>query len=156
MSKSTPQPAIDIDDIHNPKFAASTLDFLLIELVPLVQRVTEQAQAREQLLRDEYRRSKILSRTSDDTTTAGDQHGATEATTEDNKAGDTKKDGALAAADTRPLTSLGIPATTSATQDAMHARLDALGYRVGQGLAERYIPPLFHEPRPSPVVDHVR
>lgn len=138
MSK-TPAPAIDIDDIHNPKFAASTLDFLLIELVPLVQRVTEQAQAREQLLRDEYRRSKILSSTSDETTTPRDQDGDTEATKAESKAGGKTKDGAVAApADTRPMTSLGIPATTSATQDAMHARLDALGYRVGQGLAERY------------------
>ena len=118
MSKppsAQPQPTGADDDIANPKFAASTLDFLLIEIVPTVQRMTEQALAREQKLIDEYKRSKILNGKADVPQDA--QNGATppEQTT----------------------TCLGFPVVTPSTREAMQSRLDAMGYRVGQGLVER-------------------
>lgn len=123
MSSTTTKPPSQSapfdDDIQNPKVAASTLDFLLIELVPLAQRITEQLQAREQALADEYKRSKTL-------------NGATNAPS-------ATEDGAesTATAGASTITSLGFPAMREDTREAVFWRLDSLGYRVGQGLVER-------------------
>jgi hypothetical protein len=126
MSKPPTQPPIDPDD---DKVAATTLDFLLIELVPLAQRITERLEARQQVLRDEYKRSKIFSKDTSESTSlpaeGGDEvkhatNGVTELQDE-----------------SRPITSLGFPEVAASTQDAMLVRLDSLGYRVGQGLVER-------------------
>lgn len=114
-SSTNPQPPPD-DDIQNPKVAASTLDFLLIELVPTVQRLAEQTLAREQRLVDEYKRSKVLN----GDTAAGQEGGA----------GNEEKDEPI-------ITTLGFPLATDTTREAMHNRLDGMGYRVGQGLVER-------------------
>lgn len=121
MSKP-PQSQSTDDDIQNPKVAASALDFLLIELVPLAQRVTEQLQAREQALIDEYKRSKIFNR-------AGTDGGTDSIVTN----GSTTKD----AVQNASKTSLGFPTVKEETREAMFWRLDSLGYRVGQGLVER-------------------
>ncbi len=124
MSKTPAQSAEEIDNINNPKVAASTLDFLLIELVPLVQRTTERLEAERKAIEDEYRQSKILSNPgADDPLSAPieEQHNAV-AKTQDAP---------------RPVTSLGFPVVESSTQNIMHVQLDALGYRVGQGLVER-------------------
>jgi trafficking protein particle complex subunit 6 len=115
-------PPTETDDPNNPKVAASTLDFLLIELVPLAQRVTEQLEARHQALVEEYKRSKILSRSESDT---------------DNPDSTEPKDGPTSEQEIRPMTSLGFPEVKTSTQDAILVRLDSLGYRVGQGLVER-------------------
>ena len=120
MSKPSTQP-ID-DDIANPKFNAAALDFLLIELVPLAQRITEQLQAREQALIDEYKRSKIFNSGSKDS-----QAGGTDGSSMNKES----------TAGTGEITSLGFPTTDDATREAMFWRLDGLGYRVGQGLVER-------------------
>ena len=117
MSKPTSQPAPGADDdVQNPKFAASTLDFLLIEIVPTIQRITEQALAREQKLIDEYKRSKIFNGIAPQ---------------------EEKVKGEKAAAEKPATTCLGFPVVTDQTREAMHSRLDAMGYRVGQGLVER-------------------
>lgn len=124
MSKPTPSQPQPLgtaeDEIQNPKFAASTLDFLLIELVPTVQRTTEQALEREQKLVDEYKRSRIC-----------DGEGARD----QGRDGDGEKEGE--AEKEVAMTSLGFPLATSETREAMQSRLDAMGYRVGQGLVER-------------------
>ena len=61
MSKSLPtDPPPDDSSPSGAHVSASALDFLLIELVPVAQRVTERVHAREQALIDEYRRSKLL------------------------------------------------------------------------------------------------
>lgn len=120
MSKPTasqPQAPAD-DDIQNPKFAASALDFLLIELVPTIQRITEQALAREQKVIDEYRRSKIF-------------NGGNATTTAEGAAAGEEQESE------KTMTSLGFPVVTPSTREAMQSRLDAMGYRVGQGLVER-------------------
>lgn len=140
MSKPTQtQPAID-DDTLNPKVAASALDFLLIELVPLAQRVTEQLHAREQALIDEYKRSRIFNRQSrtaikspaESTQPAPD--GTITASTDDTtQASVTGTDGPEA----QGITSLGFPAMTESTREGVFWRLDGMGYRVGQGLVER-------------------
>jgi hypothetical protein len=56
MSRPDPQAAAPTD----PTVASSCLDFLLIELVPLAQRITDQLHARDQTLRAEYARSQIF------------------------------------------------------------------------------------------------
>jgi hypothetical protein len=56
MSRPDPQAAAPTD----PIVASSCLDFLLIELVPLAQRITDQLHARDQTLRAEYARSQIF------------------------------------------------------------------------------------------------
>lgn len=132
MSKPTSQPTSE--DALNPMVASSCLDFLLIELVPLVQRVTDQLQAREQALIDEYRRSKIFSKSSNrnsiQSRTDGDA--GTQSIVVD---GDVKSKSNEAQEE--DLTILGFPEVKDNARDAMFYRLDGLGYRVGQGLVER-------------------
>ncbi|KAK3717763.1 hypothetical protein LTR37_005534 [Vermiconidia calcicola] len=138
--------SIDTDDAHAPKFAASALDFLLIELVPLAQRITEQVQARDQALIDEYRRSKVFNGSNNDTTTPT----MTEAASEEPKK--KPKKGAKPEP-TEPTTTLGFPPTTPQTRETMFWRLDSLGYRVGQGLVERFST---GKPRPQTPLDAIK
>ena len=130
-----PQPQILDDDILNPKVNASTLDFLLIELVPLAQRITEQVHAREQALIDEYKRSKIFNGSKRDSSQVA------EAGQDGNAPASTVIDGSVktATSGVQPseTTSLGFPAVTEEANQVMFWRLDGLGYRVGQGLVER-------------------
>ena len=129
MSKP-PQSQPTDDDILNPKVASSTLDFLLIELVPLVQRVTEQLQAREQALIEEYRKSKIFNKPSNRNS---------EQSVNGSIDGDAsvRKDGPDTTAGEENMTPLGFPEVKPSTQESMLHRLDGIGYRVGQGLVER-------------------
>ena len=129
MSKP-PQSQQTDEDIQNPKFAASALDFLLIELVPLAQRITQQAQAREQVLIDEYRRSKIFNSSKTETGEVSLQNGTQATTAADGSA-------VKGPAQGENTTSLGFTAVGEDTREAMFWRLDGLGYRVGQGLVER-------------------
>ena len=135
MSRTNQQP-ID-DDILNPKVSASALDFLLIELVPLAQRITEQLHAREQALIDEYKRSRIFNRTASKTP-AGRK-----STDDGNAPGVTVTDGSLkdsatgTAGGEGSVTNLGFPAMDDGTREGVLWRLDGMGYRVGQGLVER-------------------
>lgn len=135
---SKPQPPLDTDDALNPKFNASALDFLLIELVPLAQRVTEQLQTREQVLIDEYKRSKIFnreSRTKDNSNDAQDNKVNGAQTTNTITDGAVKDSAAPAASEN--ITTLGFPAVNEETREGILWRLDGLGYRVGQGIVER-------------------
>lgn len=150
MSKPPTQQAVDIDEIQNPKFNSASLDFLLIELVPLVQRVTERVQAREQALLDEYRRSRILNQHAGDSKDNTEEAG-TAVDGEVEKTGDTTGDPSQ---DTnRPMNSLGFPAVAPTTQEAMAHRLDKMGYRVGQGLVERFSA---NTPRPQTPLDIIK
>ena len=134
MSKLSIQ--LDTDDALNPKFNAAALDFLLIELVPLAQRITAQVQARDQALVDEYKRSKIFSQ-------QADGRGANPQTNRDSVAppASTVTDGSLkdstAASSAASTTSLGFPPADEEAREAIFWRLDGQGYRVGQGLVER-------------------
>lgn len=134
MSKPQSQPTDD--DILNPKVASSCLDFLLIELVPLVQRVTDQLQAREQALIDEYRRSKIFHKSSNRNSVQSTKDGEAgaqsivldgDARKQDERNGEVEEN----------MTILGFPEVKDASRDALYYRLDSIGYRVGQGLVER-------------------
>ncbi len=151
MSRPTqPQPQPDDDDPLNPKVAASALDFLLIELVPLAQRITEQLHAREQALQEEYRRSRTFNQTASKTL-VGSQQGQKKSQGGDGEERQgmvgVSADGSSAAAGTSGgdvsgaegsgVTSLGFPVMSEKTRESVYWRLDGMGYRVGQGLVER-------------------
>lgn len=142
MSRPSQQP-VD-DDLTNPKVAASALDFLLIELVPLAQRITEQLHARDQALIDEYKRSRIFNRTASKapaghkSQTSGDAGSVTVTDGSSAKeSGNSANATDAGAAQGGSLTSLGFPAMDESTREGVFFRLDGLGYRVGQGLVER-------------------
>lgn len=114
------RPQSEIVSSSDPAVAASCLDFLLLELVPLAQRITEQLHARDAALIAEFKRSQIFSKqpsiqsqdatATDKTTAAASVTGATDTT-----------NGGL----------------DDKTREAVFWRLDGMGYRVGQGLVER-------------------
>lgn len=140
MSKAQ-QSQLPEDDILNPKVNVSCLDFLLIELVPLAQRITDQLHAREQALIDEFRRSKIFNGdgTAEPTSTRDSSAPAVTDTATESKA---QAAGSVTGTVGGDVTSPGSTAAAGgymddATKEAVFWRLDGLGYRVGQGLAER-------------------
>ena len=112
----------------DPTLSASCFDFLLIELVPLAQRLTDQLHARDLALREEYKRSQIFHDRAPTATTASTTTGAAE---RDATATD------LASLGGAPTDTTAAGGVDDETRDAVFWRLDGLGYRVGQGLVER-------------------
>lgn len=163
MSKQPNPSGFPEDDIINPKLNVSCLDFLLIELVPLAQRITDQLHAREQALIEEFRKSKILNNASASTTpaAAAAAPASSSATHQQQQQGQQQQQLLTPAASTTTPAAAGTiersapPATTTTsiatgaantttshmdndeTREAVFWRLDGLGYRVGQGLVER-------------------
>lgn len=166
MSRPDPQATAPND----PTVASSCLDFLLIELVPLAQRITDQLHARDHALRAEYARSQIFhdqppaasTTTSTTKPTATTTAAAVAGTLSPNGEGNTnaRDDGAedrnshgqVPASSQTDASSVGgggaLTDTTALggagglddeTRDAVFWRLDGMGYRVGQGLVERYV-----------------
>lgn len=142
MSKGTLQP-LEPDDLANPKVNVSCLDFLLIELVPLAQRITDQLHAREQALIDDFKKSKIFNgnntNTNQDATANKDNKANRESgapTVTVTTDGGSSSDGV---ADRNSVSNAGGPPSSisDASREALFWRLDGLGYRVGQGLVER-------------------
>ncbi|KAF2160671.1 hypothetical protein M409DRAFT_59708 [Zasmidium cellare ATCC 36951] len=170
----TPQPPSDIDDLSNPKLSVSCLDFLLIELVPLAQRITDQLHAREQALIDEFKKSKIFHQDITPSTST-----STKATSTSNDEGKTLGQGqgqrdsvgapptvtvtdgtgsssASKGGDGTATSTTGLGTATvmdDETREAVFWRLDGLGYRVGQGLAERFS---IGKPRPQTPLDAIK
>lgn len=159
MSKQPNPSGFPEDDIINPKLNVSCLDFLLIELVPLAQRITDQLHAREQALIEEFRKSKILNNASASTTSAAaaaapasssathqqqqQQQLLTPAASTTTPAAAVIEKSAPATTTTTTSIATGAANTTTShmdndeTREAVFWRLDGLGYRVGQGLVER-------------------
>ena len=127
MSKQPNPSGIPEDDIINPKLNVSCLDFLLIELVPLAQRITDQLHAREQALIEEFRRSKILNNSENASSTIQPTPVAPATGT---SAAATSATGAV-------TNTTATHVDNDETREALFWRLDGLGYRVGQGLVER-------------------
>ena len=129
---SRPNPADTTISPSDPTVAASCLDFLLIELVPLAQRITDQLAARDAALREEYKRSQIFHDqpppSSSNTAGAEDGDGTVKTATFTDV-------GSVGGAPTDNTTAAG--GVDDETRDAVFWRLDGLGYRVGQGLVER-------------------
>lgn len=119
------QPPLD------PVVATSCFEFLLIELVPLAQRMVERSHAREQAIRDEYKRSQLF-HASLPTRAASTHADTTEAQTDNaSSIPDSTRD---TNADTTTLAGV----VGDEVRDSLLWKLDQMGYRVGQGLVERY------------------
>ncbi|KXT01443.1 hypothetical protein AC578_9548 [Pseudocercospora eumusae] len=145
MSKQPPS-QLSEDDILNPKLNVSCLDFLLIELVPLAQRITDQLHAREQALIEEFRKSKIFNN--------GDENQDTSDTAKPNPAPTASVTG-TAGVETSTIAPAGTTGgyMDEETREAVFWRLDGLGYRVGQGLVERFSA---NKPRPTSPLDAIK
>lgn len=138
MSRGSQQQQQPVDDdILNPKVSASALDFLLIELVPITQRITEQLHAREQALIDEYKRSRIFNRTASKTPRRSTDDDGGQAAAEHEAKNDATDSGSAGVDAGEAVTSLGFPPMEESTREGVQFRLEGMGYRVGQGLVER-------------------
>ncbi len=115
MSFDPPLPPYTASDSHATFLNVSCLDLLLIEMVPLAERMARRAGRIE--------RGEELGQE--------DEGGGVVTVKGDGKKGkvDTKKDEADG----------GAVIDEELYKDAIFFRLDALGYRVGQGLSERYV-----------------
>lgn len=151
MSKLPGQALATDDDVLNPKVAVSCLDFLLIELVPLAQRMAEQLQAREEALLREFKQSKIFNNRDTTQNTGTAAEGASAAGARDSTITTASSLAAVAS------TTVGGAANSSGMsdeiRDAVLWRLDNLGYRVGQGLVERFS---VNKPRPQTPLDAIK
>lgn len=133
MSRTVP---LD-DDVLNPKLAASCLDFLLIELVPLAYRITAELTAREEASMTAASRQHLYG-----TKTLPDRTSVLSGTT---TAADADQNASVVAGKSSEVASGqggaigGSDEDDEAVREAVFYRLDALGYRVGQGLTERYV-----------------
>ncbi|KAF2718662.1 transport protein particle component [Polychaeton citri CBS 116435] len=164
-----PQPQYEPTD---QLVAASCLDFLLIELVPLAQRITEQLLSRDRAL-IEARKSSYIFNNSGSSANKGPLplRQQTDASKEDASS----RDSTSVARDSMIASTTGAARTAAAgqssaepvsdmdrlgglmdddeTRDAAWYRLEQMGYRVGQGLAERFSA---NKPRPQTPLDCIK
>ncbi|KAF2226698.1 transport protein particle component [Elsinoe ampelina] len=151
MSRPPPPP-----DPDAPKLAASAFDFLLIELVPMAYRIQTDLAAREEELvtqasllhlfpaKGKGKRKAVVSQagTEGGKSAVGNAGGPGEGT-----AGTTV--GTVGAG----TTEAGGEEEDEQVREAVFFRLDRLGYRVGQGLVERFASDL---PRPTTHLDMIK
>ncbi|PSK53064.1 Trafficking protein particle complex subunit 6B [Elsinoe australis] len=141
------------DDATAPKLAASAFDLLLIELVPMAYRLQSDLAARESELvsqasllhlfpakgkNNSSKRKQIVSGTS---TTDGAGKSSTVAGTTAGAAGTVTTDAG------------GGEEEDEQVREAVFYRLDKLGYRVGQGLVERFAA---DQPRPTTHLEMIK
>jgi len=113
MAFQSPQPALPTDDPNAPLVAASCFEFLLIELVPMSYRIAAELAAREEeWLGQKPRKLPKEGEDGDSELTKGFGIGGI--------------GGSISGRDEEE------------TREAVFWRLDRLGYRVGQGLVERF------------------
>ncbi|KAL7788148.1 transport protein particle component [Trichoderma afarasin] len=117
MSLSPPMPPFNSTDPTASFLSSSSLDFLLIELVPLAQRVTSQ--------RDFPSSSSSAATQNPDGVTSSSHHHH-------------RKSDSAAAAHHPPAADSLKKIDDEEHLDAVHLRLESQGYRVGQGLVERF------------------
>lgn len=138
----------------DPKVAAATLDFLLIELVPLAQRMAVELHARDTaLLAASMDRSLALN-----TSTSGGALGLTSSGLTSSSAAEKRQ--SVKSMGTNTAGGAGTNKDVEdededeegRSEDVMW-RLDALGYRVGQGLVERFSA---NTPRPTTPLDMIK
>lgn len=123
MSFETVMPPYGSTDPNASFLSSSCLDFLLIELVPLAYRVTQELDTAAVAAAGP----------------APDANGAGDAV-----AGESQAGGSVSAAGAAAGTAVSASRKMDEDEerDAVFYRLEKLGYRVGQGLVERYVPPL--------------
>jgi len=156
MSRATSTP-ID-DDVLNPKVATSCFDFLLIELVPMIYRLVADLHAREEAIMTQASRQHLFHGTAKahapnatseggvgsngtNKTTLPDRTstGAVSTSVDGGPGTSTGKNGSMGIGAEGTTGGSGVEGTeeSESLREAVFYRLDALGYRVGQGLAER-------------------
>lgn len=153
------------------KLAMSCFDLLLIELVPLASRLVADLQAREAALVAQHQPHSHTSTSSSATTTATlsptatrkmtlpDRTSTTPSQPDSTTASSSAAITSTATAETMTATVGGgaasdTPSDSDATRAQIHHRLDALGYRVGQGLVERFASTL--PARPNTPLDKIK
>jgi trafficking protein particle complex subunit 6 len=139
MSFETPLPPFNASDAHATFLNVSCLDLLLIEMVPLAERMARRA---ERLERGELEvGAGVVAEVEGD---GGEmaEVGRLGGGKEKKRKGRRKEKGWEE--EEGGLGSGGI-VDEEAYKDAIFFRLDGLGYRVGQGLSERYVVNLFHD-----------
>ncbi|KAG9591910.1 transport protein particle component, partial [Aureobasidium melanogenum] len=162
MAATTTQPT-DATSTSDPKVAASTLDFLLIELVPLAHRIAADLHARDTaLLSSSLERNATLNTS----TTAQSSTLPPSATATDKrqslKSTDAAGGGPQSTTTTTALTTT-LPLNgdediydedlQDTLQESILYRLDSLGYRVGLGLVEKLSQ---NSPRPTTALDMIK
>ena len=115
-------PPYNASDPNASFLSSSCLDFLLIELVPLAYRVSHESDASASL------------EAADTTTTPTTSSTAAAAVTESPSSTRRRRSSTGAGAGLG-----GRKMEEDEELDAVHFRLESLGYRVGQGLVERYV-----------------
>lgn len=117
----------------DPIVATSCFDFLLIELVPLAQRMAERAHARDLAMREARKRNPLYDRPSNNRSSV--------LSTKSIEVSETEKTDISSAAASVPGTNADTTTLAGLAEDevrdALFWRLDHMGYRVGQGLVER-------------------
>ncbi|KAG9962981.1 transport protein particle component, partial [Aureobasidium melanogenum] len=165
MAATTTQPT-DSTSTSDPKVAASTLDFLLIELVPLAHRIAADLHARDTaLLSSSLERKATLN----SSTTAQSSTQPTQATATDKRQSLKSTDAATGQGPQSTTTTTTALTTTlplingdediydedlqDTLQESILFRLDSLGYRVGLGLVEKLSQ---NSPRPTTALDMIK
>ncbi|KAG9693242.1 transport protein particle component, partial [Aureobasidium melanogenum] len=159
MAATTTQ-TTDATSTSDPKVAASTLDFLLIELVPLAHRIAADLHARDTaLLSSSLERNATLSTSTTAQSTAqppapSDKRQSLKSTEATGGAHSTTTTTALTT--TAPLAGDDEDydeETQDSLQESVLYRLDSLGYRVGLGLVEKLSQ---NSPRPTTALDMIK
>jgi hypothetical protein len=130
MAFQNPRPEIPVDDPNASYVAASAFELLLIELVPMAYRLAAELADRELVLLGKKTNPKIL-----DTNTGVEEPADLEAARKQRNEVDTELAKGFGIG--------GIGGSVKGleeeeTRERVWQRLDALGYRVGQGLAEKF------------------
>lgn len=127
MSFETPLPPYNASDAHATFLSVSCLDLLLIEMVPLAERMARRA---ERIERGDLEVGMVSEGEEDE---GGGGAGSGTA-----KLGG-KKEGKGKGKRKEEDDGGGSGVDEEVYRDAIFFRLDGLGYRVGQGLSERYV-----------------
>lgn len=141
MSFETVMPPFGSADPNASFLSSSCLDFLLIELVPLAYRVTQELDTAALSAAAAMGGAANLSETGAGSITA------TATSPPPSNGGDSATAAAASAGGSRKM-------DEDEEREAVFYRLERLGYRVGQGLIERYVHPSM-TPGPPPSLPHL-
>jgi trafficking protein particle complex subunit 6 len=134
MSFDTPLPPFNASDAHATFLNVSCLDLLLIEMVPLAERMARRA---ERIERGELDVVAVVAEVEED-----DGGGVGEVAKlggKEKKKMKGKRREKRVEEEEEEDGGMGAIVDEEAYKDAIFFRLDGLGYRVGQGLSERYV-----------------
>lgn len=130
------------DDPDNPKVAVSCFDLLLLELVPMAYRIAADLAAKEEAWLATKRRSLKTNRHSlqshSGASNAGTTGGTVKSTAAGAKSGVEGEDPAFAGLGIGGIGGTAPGMDEEELRETVFYRLEAIGYRVGLGVTERY------------------